>query len=83
MLGYGGTDKPGDIPDYGLKSLSNDIAALLDLLQVRKAIVAGHDWGAATVWRFALYFPERVLGLVWYVSNTHRASMLLRCKWTS
>lgn len=63
MLGYGGTDKPGDIPDYGLKSLSNDISALLDLLQVQKAIVVGHDWGAATVWRFALYFPERVLAL--------------------
>ncbi|KLO19926.1 alpha/beta-hydrolase [Schizopora paradoxa] len=63
MLGYGGTDKPGDIPDYGLKSLSSDIAALLDFLQVKKAIVVGHDWGAATVWRFALYFPERVLAL--------------------
>jgi len=64
MLGYGGTDKPGDIPEYGSKSLSTDIAALLDLLQVRKAIVVGHDWGAATVWRFALYFPERILALV-------------------
>lgn len=29
-------------------------------------ILVGHDWGAFTVGRFALWYPERLLALVMY-----------------
>ncbi|KAL1739507.1 Alpha/Beta hydrolase protein [Schizophyllum fasciatum] len=64
MLGYGGTDKPLDPSEYTTKRLSNDLAALLDLLDVRKAVLIGHDWGAYVVGRFALWHPQRLLALV-------------------
>ena len=64
MLGYGGTDKPADPAAYSLKRLCGDLAALLDLVDAERAVIVGHDWGAVTAWRFALYYPERVLALV-------------------
>ncbi|KAK7060346.1 hypothetical protein VNI00_001111 [Paramarasmius palmivorus] len=80
MLGYGGTDKPTDPSEYSTKKLCNDLAALLDLLEVKKAvsdmkwiflsltelsqIVVGHDWGSFTASRFALWHPDRLLALV-------------------
>ncbi|KAI3616671.1 epoxide hydrolase [Moniliophthora roreri] len=64
MLGYGGTDKPVEPSEYTTKKLCNDLAALLDLLEIRKAVVLGHDWGAFTVGRFALWHPDRLLALV-------------------
>ncbi|KAI5893700.1 alpha/beta-hydrolase [Schizophyllum commune H4-8] len=64
MLGYGGTDKPHDAAEYTTKKLCNDLAALLDLLDVRKAVFIGHDWGAYVVGRFALWHPQRLLALV-------------------
>ena len=67
MLGYGGTDKPHDPAEYTTKKLCNDLAALLDLLDVRKAVLIGHDWGAYVVGRFALWHPQRLLALVMWV----------------
>ena len=46
MLGYGGTDKPLDTIEYTTKRLSDDLAALLDLISVEKAVgVAVRDLG--------------------------------------
>ncbi|KAF8313269.1 alpha/beta-hydrolase [Clavulina sp. PMI_390] len=59
-LGYGGTDKPKDISAYSLRLICNDFAALLDHEGLSQVVVVGHDWGAATAWRFALWHPERV-----------------------
>ncbi|KDR84029.1 hypothetical protein GALMADRAFT_236620 [Galerina marginata CBS 339.88] len=64
MLGYGGTSKPVDPAEYSTKKLSADLAALLDILGIKKAVLIGHDWGAFTVGRFALWYPDRVLALV-------------------
>lgn len=66
FLGYGGTDKPTDIASYTTKNICADFAALLDLENISKVIVVGHDWGAATAWRFALWYPERVRMIAWY-----------------
>lgn len=38
MLGYGGTDKPADSSEYSTRGLCADIAALLDLLAIHKAV---------------------------------------------
>lgn len=64
MLGYGDSDKPLEPEAYTTKRLCADLAALLDLLDVQRAVIVGHDWGAATAWRFALYYPERVEAFV-------------------
>ncbi|KAG6854361.1 hypothetical protein C0991_007866 [Blastosporella zonata] len=64
MLGYGGTDKPHNSSEYSTQKLCADLAALLDILGVQQAVLIGHDWGAFTVGRFALWYPERLLSLV-------------------
>lgn len=38
MLGYGQTDMPLDSNEYSTKRLSDDLAAILDLLGVQKAV---------------------------------------------
>jgi len=63
MLGYGGTDKPLAVEDYSTKRLSADLAALLDIVRVSKAVVIGHDWGSYIAGRFALWHPDRILAL--------------------
>ncbi|KAF8709508.1 Ndr family, partial [Rhizoctonia solani] len=63
-LGYGETDQPRDIRNYTTKSICADLAALLDLLGVQRVILVGHDWGAETVWRFCLWYPERVRAVI-------------------
>jgi len=63
MLGYGGTQKPIEASNYSTKKLCADLAALLDLLEIKSAVVIGHDWGAFVVGRFALWHPNRILAL--------------------
>lgn len=38
MLGYGDSDKPKELAAYTTKLLSDDLAALLDLIEVPKAV---------------------------------------------
>jgi len=64
MLGYGGSQKPVDASEYTTKKLCADLAALLDLLEIKSAVFIGHDWGSVTVGRFALWYPDRILALV-------------------
>ncbi|KAF9535124.1 Alpha/Beta hydrolase protein [Crepidotus variabilis] len=64
MLGYGGTSKPTDPAEYTTSKTCADLVALLELLEVQKAVLIGHDWGSAIVGRFALWYPERILALV-------------------
>src|SRR5207249_8236957 len=41
-----------------------DIIALMDALQIKKAIVAGFDWGSRTAYIIAALWPERCKALV-------------------
>jgi soluble epoxide hydrolase / lipid-phosphate phosphatase len=41
MLGYGGTDKPLDVEEYSTKKLCADLAALLDIVEVSRAVSSG------------------------------------------
>jgi soluble epoxide hydrolase/lipid-phosphate phosphatase len=38
MLGYGESDKPDEPEEYSLKMISSDLASILDVIQVRKAV---------------------------------------------
>jgi soluble epoxide hydrolase / lipid-phosphate phosphatase len=40
MLGYGGTDKPLAVEEYSIQKLCADLAALLDIVGVPKAVRA-------------------------------------------
>jgi pimeloyl-ACP methyl ester carboxylesterase len=45
-------------------ALAVDVVALMDALQIEKAILAGYDWGARTADIVAALWPERVRALV-------------------
>ncbi len=45
-------------------ALGNDLLALLDALELRKATLAGFDWGARAACVVAALHPDRVSGLV-------------------
>jgi pimeloyl-ACP methyl ester carboxylesterase len=66
LRGYGTTRfLSGDTFRNGQPSaLALDIIALMDALKIKKATVAGCDWGARTACIIAALWPERCKGLV-------------------
>ena len=66
LRGYGSTQfLSSETPRNGQQSVvAVDIIALMDALQIEKAIVAGCDWGARTANIIAALWPERCKGLV-------------------
>jgi pimeloyl-ACP methyl ester carboxylesterase len=62
--GYSPDPQPREAEAYRLTELVEDAAAVLDEAEVDRAIVVGHDWGAAVGWALAAWHPERVSGLV-------------------
>ena len=43
--------------------MAADLAALLDHLKIKKAVIAGHSMGGYMALAFARAYPERLLGL--------------------
>ncbi len=64
LRGYNLSDKPKGIINYQAPILARDIYELIHLLGAEKAIVVGHDWGAAIAWYLAMYYPQAVEKLV-------------------
>ena len=67
MRGYGNTGGPkGEeaVPLYDIAHLTDDLAGMLDALDLDKAIFAGHDWGGMVVWQMALRHADRVAGVI-------------------
>jgi pimeloyl-ACP methyl ester carboxylesterase len=56
--GYGQTDKPEEIEEYGIFKLAGDIVGLVHALGEDRAIIVGHDWGAPVAWHSALLRPD-------------------------
>ena len=63
MRGYGGSSCPGAVEDYSLAELTGDLVALLDALDIEKAVFVGHDWGGFVTWGMAVLHPDRVIGI--------------------
>lgn len=59
LRGYGQTDQPDDVEVYTLLHLVGDLIGVLDVLGEQRAILVGHDWGAALAWHAALLRPDR------------------------
>ncbi len=62
--GYSPLPQPMDVAAYTLPALVDDALAVLDAAGAERAVVVGHDWGAAVGWAVAAASPERVRGLV-------------------
>ena len=60
LRGLGDSDKPPEVADYGIRHSVSDMLALLDALEIERAQVVGHDFGAVVAWGLAAFAPERV-----------------------
>jgi pimeloyl-ACP methyl ester carboxylesterase len=64
LRGFGASDKPDAVEEYGVARSVADMVVVLDGLEVERAHVIGHDWGAGVAWALAALVPERVKRLV-------------------
>src|SRR5205823_14102158 len=62
LPGHGASMAPGD--SYTLEELASDVAALLDHLQISRAVFVGLSIGGMIGQVFALLYPDRLSGLV-------------------
>ena len=61
---HGETRPVGNPEKIGIAAFADDLGALMDCLEIERAIVGGISMGAAIALNFTLRFSERVLGLV-------------------
>jgi pimeloyl-ACP methyl ester carboxylesterase len=45
---------------YGTREIGEDAIGLLDAIEVDRAVLVGHDWGASVVYRAAALAPDRI-----------------------
>jgi pimeloyl-ACP methyl ester carboxylesterase len=64
LRGFGESGRPERVEDYALGHSVRDVLAILDALELERAHVVGHDFGAVVAWLVAAYAPERVDRLV-------------------
>ncbi len=64
MRGFGASDVPKEVEQYTLTVLCGDLVALLDALELERAIFVGHDWGGFVAWAMPVLYPERCAGIV-------------------
>jgi pimeloyl-ACP methyl ester carboxylesterase len=60
LRGYGRSDKPEAVEAYSMGLLATDVLAVLADLEIARAHVIGHDWGAALAWGLASLAPGSV-----------------------
>lgn len=61
VRGYDGSDVPPKVADYDMERMIADVAAWIEALSPEeRAVIVGHDWGAAITWATALVRPDRV-----------------------
>ena len=62
--GYNLSDKPKGVEHYDISALVEDVAAVVRGRGRERAIIAGHDWGGAVAWSFAIKRPEMTEKLI-------------------
>src|SRR5216684_6293477 len=60
LRGYNLSDKPPRVEDYSIEKLVKDVVGLVNHFGKRRAVIVGHDWGAAVAWAVAQRHPELV-----------------------
>ncbi|MEL7488852.1 MAG: alpha/beta hydrolase, partial [Pseudomonadota bacterium] len=76
LRGFGASDAPKDRAAYDIVHLTDDLVAILDALDIEKAVFCGHDWGGVIVWPFAMLHPDRVAGVIG-VCTAHRPPLTI------
>ena len=74
--GYNLSDKPRGVNAYRIGNLAADVVGLIDALGREKAVVAGHDWGAAVAWQTAIQYPQRLEKLA--ILNVPHPAVMMR-----
>lgn len=64
MRGMGQSEAPPDPGAYGIDHVVGDLLGLLDAIGAERAVFAGLDFGAFTVYDLALRAPERVIAVI-------------------
>ncbi len=64
LRGYNLSDKPSGVDNYAISLLVGDVEAVIRHLGADKAVIAGHDWGGAIAWLFAMLRPEMTERLI-------------------
>jgi pimeloyl-ACP methyl ester carboxylesterase len=64
LRGFGESERPAGVEDYALSHSVQDVLAVLDALEIERAHVVGHDFGAVVAWLVAAFAPQRVERLV-------------------
>jgi pimeloyl-ACP methyl ester carboxylesterase len=67
LRGFGKSPIPDGV--YSMRLMAEDIAALLDKLNIQKAVLAGHSMGGYISLAFAHAYPDRVAGLALITSQ--------------
>src|SRR3954452_22673516 len=73
QLGYSPGARPGEVDAYSMPALAQVTADLMTGLDVPRADVVGHDWGANVGWTLAAWHSDRVRSLT-AVSVPHPAA---------
>jgi pimeloyl-ACP methyl ester carboxylesterase len=63
LLGHGGSDKPTDMRIYSMNSFANQLAALIDHLEIPPPVVGGTSLGANVTLELAVHHPQSARGL--------------------
>jgi pimeloyl-ACP methyl ester carboxylesterase len=66
--GHGDADRPAAA--YRPRDFAADVAAFMDALEIDKAVIVGTSMGSIVAQRFAIDFPERLVGLVLVAAAT-------------
>lgn len=62
--GHGKSDAPKVKKNHTIKSLIMDLKAVMDELEIDKAILVGHSMGTQVIYEFYSNFPERCVALI-------------------
>jgi pimeloyl-ACP methyl ester carboxylesterase len=64
LLGHGQSDRPRDMWRYSMAVYGEEVVALMDHLEIDRAVVMGTSLGANAALEIAAHAPERLRGLV-------------------
>lgn len=56
--GYGDTEVPAEVASYHILNLVGDVVGLLNALEIKSAVLVGHDWGSMVAAAAALLRPD-------------------------
>jgi pimeloyl-ACP methyl ester carboxylesterase len=73
QLGYSPGARPDEVDAYSAQSLAQVTTDLMTALELPRADVVGHDWGANVAWTLGAWHPDRVRSLT-AVSVPHPAA---------